>query len=74
MVVHKRLGVKPVGNKREAQDRIGHVTKLQRKRNPKQWCVSQDQQRSQEGKNNIAMPDEFCFTDEDLCKWLTHIE
>jgi hypothetical protein len=26
----------------KAQDRIGHMKKLQRKRNAKQWCVSQD--------------------------------
>jgi hypothetical protein len=74
MVVHKRLSVKPVDNTTEAQERIGHVPKLQRKRNAKQWCVSQDQQCSQEGKNKIAMPDKFCFIDEDLCKWLTNIE
>jgi hypothetical protein len=74
MAVHKRLSVKLVGNTREALDWIEHVTKLQRKRNAKQWCISQDQQCNQEGKNKIAMPSKFCFVDEDLCKWLTRIE
>jgi hypothetical protein len=36
MIMHKRLSVKSVGNTMEARDRIGHVTKLQRKRNAKQ--------------------------------------
>jgi hypothetical protein len=63
-----------VGNTREVRDWIGHVPKLQRKRNANQWCVSQDQQRSQEGKNKIAITDEFYFIDEDLCKWMTNIE
>jgi hypothetical protein len=66
--MHKRLSVRPVSNTREARARIGHVPKLQRKINAKQWCVSQDQQCSQEGKNKVAMSNVFYFIDNNLCK------
>jgi hypothetical protein len=66
--MHKRLSVKPVDNIKEVRARIGHVAKLQRKRNAKQCCVSQDQQRCQKGKNKIAMFDELCLIDDNVCK------
>jgi hypothetical protein len=66
--VRKRLSVKLAGNTKEARARIGHVAKLQRKRNVKQWCVSQDQQRCQKGKNKILMSDKLCLIDNYLCK------
>jgi hypothetical protein len=52
----------------EGRGRIVHVAKLQRKGNTKQWCVSQDQQRYQKGKNKIAMSDGFCLIHDYLCK------
>jgi hypothetical protein len=69
-----RLSVKPVGNTEEVRDRIGHMAKLQRKINAKQWCVSQDQQCCQKGKNKIAMSNEFCLIHDYRCKRLKHIE
>jgi hypothetical protein len=61
------------GNTKEARSWIGHVAKLQRKRNAKQWCVSQDQQSCQKGKNKIAMSDEFCLIHDYLSKMIeTH--
>jgi hypothetical protein len=57
-----------VGNTKEVRSLIGHMAKLQRKRNAKQWCVSQDQQHCQKGKNKIAMSDKFCLIDNYLCK------
>jgi hypothetical protein len=74
MAVCKRLSVKPVGNTKEVRGWIGHVAKLQIKRNAKQWCVFQDQQHYQKGKNKIAMSDEFYSIHDYLCKWLKHIE
>jgi hypothetical protein len=34
------LSIKPTYNTKEVRGWIGHMAKLQRKRNAKQWCVS----------------------------------